>query len=286
MKSISKFAASFILLAASGLCSESFIVGDLMGQFANQMFVVAATTSLALDHGATPLFPDFKNRSDLGLPKNYKNVFYHLNANDPWVPIEYCYIEPHFYYDPITYRPNMQIRGWFQSEKYFKHHKQEIMDLFAPHPEIVEYLTEKYMDVISHPKTVSIHYRYYGNEEYDCSAYAICDLDYYQTAINLFPEDSLFVVFSNKIEWCKENFAHIPRNFLFVEGEAYHYDFYLMSMCKDNIICNSSFSWWAAYLNLNPDKRVIVPPHWFSEKYEGLNNTKDLIPPEWQILKE
>lgn len=264
---------------------SDFIVGDMMGQFGNQMFVIAATTSLALDNGAIPYFPDF-NRSDLGLAFNYENVFYHLNANDPPTPIKTYYIEPHFYFDPIPYQPNMGLRGWFQSEKYFKHHKQEIVDLLSPHPEIVDYLTQKYGDVIAHPKTVSIHYRYYGNEEYDCSAYALCDMEYYQKAIELFPEDSLFVVFSNKIDWCKENFSQIPRNFLFIEDNPYYMDFYLMTMCKDNIICNSSFSWWAGYLNLNPDKKVIVPPHWFSAKYEALNNTKDLIPPEWQILKE
>ena len=70
---------------------------------------------------------------------------------------------------------------------------------------------------------------------------------------------------------------------IFIENEKPYHDLYLMSMCKHNIICHSSFSWWAAYLNLNPNKIVVAPKHWVTKKC-GLNY-KDVIPKEWIALE-
>lgn len=261
-----------------------FITCDLMGQLGNQFFQIAAATSLALDCGATPLFPSLVNEKAYNIPLNYSKVFYHLNTNQPESPIEHVYIEPQFPYSPIPVSMNMSIRGWFQSEKYFRHHKHEIMALFAPHPEINNYLQKKYAHILQQD-TVSIHYRSYDVEDPQHTVYAQCGMEYFSRAINTFPKDSLFVVFSNDMEWCKENLSKIPRNFFFVEGEAHYHDLYLMSMCKHNIICNSSFSWWAAYLNVNPDKQIIAPKKWFNPIYEAKGNgTKDLIPEEWTLL--
>lgn len=267
------------------LKAAPFVVGHLMGQLGNQMFIIAATTSLALDNGATPLFPDFFIPSDpvFKLPYNHEKVFYHLNASAPEQPIEFTYREPRFTYDPIPYQPNMMLFGWFQSEKYFKHHKQEILELFAPHPEIVDYLYSKYRSIIEHPKTVSIHYRTYLADDPHQKVYYTYGKEYFQQAVGLFPEDSLFVIFGNDMEWCKTHLADIAKNIVFIEGETHYHDLYLMSMCKDNIISNSSFSWWAAYLNPNPNKVVIVPPEWFAPAYQ--HDWSDLIPEGWIELK-
>jgi hypothetical protein len=177
----------------------------------------------------------------------------------------------------------MRIRGWFQSEKYFSSHKKEILDLFAPKKEILDYLSSKYFDVLQHPQTVAVHVRKYSDKENPHQQfYYDCDMDYYEKAMSLFPEETLFLIFSNRMDWCKENFRELNKNILFIESEKVFHDFYLMSLCKHNIICNSTFSWWAAYLNSNPDKKVIVPPLWFQPGY--ISNPKDLIPPDWIIL--
>lgn len=282
MRGIGALAVLWFSSLLASLNGKPYIVGDIMGQLGNQMFIIAATTSLALDNGAEPIFPGLATEADWNVPLNYKKIFYHLNASTPPTPPSYYHIESHFHFAPIPYRPNMGIRGWFQSEKYFKKHKQYILNLFAPPPEIVNYLTSKYSALIQNPKTVSIHYRSYDKEDPNNDLYYKCDKEYYKNAINLFPKDSLFVVFSNQIDWCKRNFADIPRNFVYIEGEAYYHDIYLMSFCKHNIICNSSFSWWAAYLNPNPNKIVIVPPGWLNPKYKA--DTQDLIPEEWIII--
>ncbi|MBA3816486.1 MAG: alpha-1,2-fucosyltransferase, partial [Parachlamydiaceae bacterium] len=263
----------------------SFITCDLMGQLGNQFFQIATATSLAWDCGATAVFPSLITEKQFNIPLNYSKIFYHLNTNQPNLPIDHTHIESKFFYTPIPIRPNMLIRGWFQSEKYFRHHKHEIMSLFAPHSEIIDYLHEKYEHILLQENTVSIHLRSYDIEDPQHLVYEKCGIDYFMRAINIFPEDSLYVVFSNDIEWCKNNFTNIAREFIFIEGEAHYHDLYLMSMCKHNIICNSSFSWWGAYLNNNPDKIVVAPAKWFNPLYEAKDNsTKDLIPEEWMRI--
>lgn len=285
---IQKFVPQLTLnmgLESKTMAEKPFVTCDLMGQLGNQFFQIATATALALDHGATPLFPGLKTELQFNVPLNYEKVFHHLDTTCTDQPIEYVYIEPQFPYSPIPYHPNMSIRGWFQSEKYFAHHKNEIMALFAPSPEIMSYLHDKYGDLLRLDNTVSIHYRSYKTEDPNQSVYIDCDIDYFERAINLFPEESVFVVFSNDIEGCKVRFSKIARNFVYIEGEAHYHDLYLMSLCKDNIICNSSFSWWGAYLNAHAGKRVVAPLKWFNPVYEAqIKGAHDLIPSDWIVL--
>lgn len=283
MKAIKKIILFvFSMMSAPMMMSaKDFVVGHLMGQLGNQMFIVAATVSLALDYNAEPLFPGFLRPDDplFKLPLHYEKVFFRLKAEEPNKSLAFTYREPEFFYTPIVFHPNMLLFGWYQSEKYFRHHKEEILDLLAPSQEIIDYLSSKYSAIINHPGTVSIHYRSYFKEDPDELVYLNQDKDYYVKAMMMFPEDAFFVVFSNDIEWCKSTFASIPRRIQYIEGETNYHDLYLMSFCKDHIICNSSFSWWGAYLNRNPEKIVIAPKKWFSPHY--VRDTKDLLPEEW-----
>jgi hypothetical protein len=266
-----------------------FVVGQLVGQLGNQMFVIAATVSLALDHGAVPIFPDLKTRPYDNTQLNYQKIFYHLKTElPPNTRIQALYHEPFYHYSPIPYAPNMCISGYFQSEKYFKHHKKEILELFAAHPEIDTYLKKKYADILKHPNSVGVHLRYYLHEDPQETIYPQCRAKYYKEAMQLFPQDSLFVIFSNNMVFCKKEFENIPGNLYFVEGEPYCNDLYLMSMCHHNIISNSTFSWWAAYLNPNPNKKVVAPDPWYTDWFftqRGVDS-KDVIPEDWHVLKK
>ena len=261
--------------------SPSFIEGQLTGQLGNQLFVIAATVSLALDHDAIPVFPDFLFDKTNGIPLNFEKVFYHLNTTKPGDLYEYH--EPFYHYAPIPYIENMRLCGYFQSEKYFKHHKEEILELFAPRLEIKEYIESKYKDLLLHPNIVSVHLRSYYDHDPSQEVFIQYGKEYCEKAMTLFPEDTLFVVFSNKMEQCKKELASINRPKVFIECESYYYDLYLMSLCKHNIICNSSFSWWAAYLNSNPEKIIVAPPRWYTPK-SGLND-EDIVPEEWIRLR-
>lgn len=258
-------------------------MGSLTGQLGNQLFIIAATTSLALDHGAHPIFPDFVRRDENNLFQNYQTLFSHLDPSFPSKGrIAYYYAEPHYSYTPIPYRPNICLVGYFQSEKYFRHHKKEILELFKPPQKILDYLYGKYGELLKHPLTVSVHMRFYADNGPEGELFTKINRTYFEKSIALFPEGTLFLVFSNQMDRCKKELAGIERNFYYIEGESYYHDFYLMSLCKHNIICNSSFSWWAAYLNPNPEKKVIAPYPWFSLT-SGFN-FKDVIPDEWTVI--
>jgi Glycosyl transferase family 11 len=279
---------SLALTLPTTIFAKAYVIGDLQGQLGNQMFIIAATTSLAIDNNATPVFPDFGNslNPEWNLSHNYKKVFYHLNIINPKVKKKRRYKEPYFHYMKIPYKRNIVLSGYFQSEKYFVHNKQQIIDLFTPHPEIVSYLQSKYSDIIDHPHTVSLHMRLYNREGPEAEVHPNYGAIYFAAAMNEFPKNFLFVVFSNNMKLCKqeiEKMENPPKNIRFIEGEDYIEDFYLMSFCKHNIICNSTFSWWAAYLNQNPQKKIVVPFPWFNPQ-TGLN-IKDLIPEEWTIIQ-
>jgi hypothetical protein len=105
-------------------------------------------------------------------------------------------------------------------------------------------------------------------------------MEYYRKALLFFHDIKNVLVFSDDIEWTKTTF--VDKNFKIIEGEPDYMDLYIMSMCTNNIIANSTFSWWAAWLNKNPDKLVIAPKNWFSDDYE--HDIDELIPKSWITL--
>src|SRR3989344_4984067 len=141
---------------------------------------------------------------------------------------------------------------------------------------------KKLASEISGTNSVSVHIRrgdYVTNANTN-QFHGLCSLDYYNKAVSFISskqnEMELFV-FSDDIEWCKENLKYdFPIHF--VETNDAHSDMYLMSLCKHNIIANSSFSWWGAWLNDNFQKIVVAPSQWIAD---ASVNTQDLIPKGW-----
>lgn len=184
------------ILSAASSEEKPFIIGELRYELGNQMFQVAAAVSLALDAGFEPLFPELNSRS-WGIPDNYRYVFWRLNASPPVGQVKYIFNE----WDsggqfPIPAKPNMLLQGYFQSEKYFANHKEEILSLFAPSDEVMSYLEMKYSEILAHPNIVAIHVRTYikdyGHPPRQDEFHAFPGTGYYERAVRLFPEDSLF----------------------------------------------------------------------------------------------
>jgi len=141
----------------------------------------------------------------------------------------------------------------------------------------------EYLDIISKNNSVSIHMRGgpYITDPRIKSNYANCDKNYYNNAIKSIlnkVKDPLFVVFSNDVDWAKRNFTEKEKH-IFIENKGPNYEhLYLMSKCKHNIIINSTYSWWGAWLNTNPNKIIIAPQKWFAPSY----GKKDVpYPPKW-----
>lgn len=174
---------------------------------------------------------------------------------------------------------NLFYKGYWQSYKYFSDVESTLRDKL----QFVPFTDEKnirFIEQISGQETVSLHVRR-GDYNSHANLGGICDLVYYQNAIKVALEkltNPLFIIFSDDIDWCKKSLA--LENARYVDwntGDSSFRDMHLMSVCNHNIIANSTFSWWGAWLNSNPNKMVIAPDMWMRNK----SSTKDLIPSTW-----
>lgn len=279
VKTFSSFVSLSMLVASLHATShgshQPYVVGALIGQLGNQMFEVATTYALAWDHDAQPYFPDFAPVA--GYEHGYyKHFFFRCPISPPSREISYEWGAPPYGYVPIPFHPGMRLSGYFQNEQYFAHHRNRLLELFAPHPDDLRYIQNKYRRILSHPHTVSVHLRYYYAEKPDEDSFIQYDWEYFDKAMALFPASALFVVTSDNLEFARKNISTAGRNVIFIEGEHYYIDFLLQSMCKHNIICNSTFSWWSAWLNQNPNKIVVRPAVWM-EGYPDIGGPEEWI---------
>lgn len=272
---------SFSTVLVAEETEKPFVIGTLNGRLGNQFFQIANALSVALDHDAEAIFPDLVFRKDEGMPLNKEIFFSHVKAELPRSEITFIYDEhPHYHYRVQQYQPNMRLRGFFQSEKYFKHHNDKILPLFAFKEEVEDYVKTKYKVLLEMPNTVAIHIRAYNLEDAAAAeAFENVGMKYIKKAVKHFGPECVFVVFSDKIDWAKAIMRKFSRPHVFIENEAYYHDFILMSLCKHQIISNSSFSWWAAYLNKNPDKKVVAPARWMSKT--NLITSEHFVPENW-----
>lgn len=178
------------------------------------------------------------------------------------------------------------FRGTFQTYRFADLIKEELKDIFV-FQEKHERVLEKFTDYISSFNSVSIHIR---RGDYLTRANSwiygdICTEEYYEKAIEYCKKkikNCKFVFFSNEIDWAKEHYQ--KEDALFIEDSMFTdyqdwYDMFLMSRCKHNIIANSTFSWWGAWLNQNEDKIVVAPKKWINTcEY------KDVYPENWILM--
>ena len=180
---------------------------------------------------------------------------------------------------------NTYLKGYWQSERYFRDHA----DLVRSSLEIVTPPTPenaRLLDELSGVLPISLHVRrgdYVSNPKFNAT-HGTCDLDYYHRAADLMAErckqDVVFYTFSDEPDWVRENLK-LPHEMRVDShnGPQHNYeDIRLMRHCAHHIIANSSFSWWGAWLNPNPDKIVVTPSRWFADP---LMQKHDLLPPEW-----
>jgi hypothetical protein len=182
---------------------------------------------------------------------------------------------------------NTYFEGYWQSEKYFAPYTSLIRDAFRfrqPLTGLSHALAEKMQEAPS----VAVHVRRgdYITNPLTNTIHGTCTPAYYQQAVASIQErvgDVNLFVFSDEPDWVKKNlhFA-VPTTYVtHNKGKASYQDMQLMSLCQHNIIANSSFSWWGAWLNNNPAKNVIAPKQWF--QLENINST-NLIPASWLQL--
>lgn len=166
------------------------------------------------------------------------------------------------------------LDGYWQSEKYFSNIRPLILDYLRP----TEDFFKKIKNLNFFEKNyVSLHVRrgdYVSLPNY----HPLQTIEYYKNAIDRIGNNDGLLIFSDDILWCKENFKF--ENMNFIEGYSDVENIWMMSMCKHNIIANSSFSWWGAWLNDNENKIVITPKNWFGVSLSNITSN-DIIPNNW-----
>jgi len=192
-----------------------------------------------------------------------------------------------FRYDPqLLDQTNTYFDGYWQNPGYFKglNIDQELKSNLERR--IDDSRNKSVLAHIINCNSIGIHIR---RCDYLCSkVHQVLNLDYYSQCmeqISLASADPVFFIFSDDMDWARANLYHQTKSIVFVDwntGANSYKDLFLMSMCKHNIISNSTFSWWAAYLNSHQNKKIFAPGKWFNYENEYL---KQLFLPDWTIIE-
>ena len=281
------------------------IISHINGGLGNQMFQYAAGRTLAhlnktyikldtssysenklrsfdlLSFNANIGFATKEEISSLLPVHNFEKAFQYLT---PLKKRSY-YREKEFRFDKkvLDLGRNVYLKGYFQSEKYFLPAKDIIISEFTFKKELVKNIQD-FSVSLKKQGSVSVHIRRgdFDKDPVTTDYHGTLDISYYNSAIELARSkipNATFYFFSDNIDWVKENLS--ISNAVFVSGNItknHLEDLYLMSKCQHNIIANSSFSWWGAWLNESPGKIVIAPDKWFNK---GPKDTQDLLPEKW-----
>lgn len=258
-----------------------------VGYLGNQLFMVATALGLKAHSGDEVVLPPF----------DLQNLF----EITPFTIRPKCEIstssrftEPGFGFKDIHPKKDVTLQGYFQSWKYFEN--LDIAKIFS-FTEEIRNSASKHLDSmdLAGKNICSVHLR---RGDYLNLSYFHTNLpaSYYNEAIALMREQTNvdgFLFFSDDIQWVKQNFH--GDDFFFSEtpkektqgNSSAVLDLVTMTRCSNHIIANSTFSWWGAFLGINPNKTVISPNgdkyKWFGVNLRHLD-TKDLIPPGWMTL--
>lgn len=196
----------------------------------------------------------------------------------PW--INRSYIVRNNPHTPFPIKNDTYYDGYFQRWEYVR----EILEILRGNITFPQEIYHKYhqqLTDIEDQNATAIHIRRsdYIHIPKNAKTFEICDMSYYNEAIRIIREKTgskKFFIFTQDKDWARENFNN--PEFTIFEGESAIEDFVMMMRCKNQIIANSTFSWWAAVLNPNPSKIVFSPRKWYKD---GKYRLEDFIPEAW-----
>jgi len=275
----------------------------LKGGLGNQMFQYATGRYLSIENKSDLfLYKDFENNTDT--ERNYELSEFNVNENltDKFKSNFINKILRKFYFDyhpnflnklgqEISENKNVYLSGFFQSEKNFKSIRDILLKDFTLKEESKSDLfKEKSNQISNHPNSISLHVRRgdYAKNSKTNKYHGVCSPSYYKKAVDFIKEKtadgSRFYIFSDDINWVNTELLpelNIDAEIISSKGLSMQEEMILMSKCNHNIIANSSFSWWGAWLNQNNDKIVITPTPWVDKKP---NPHPNILPEEWITL--
>ncbi len=181
-------------------------------------------------------------------------------------------------------KDNCYINGYWQSEKYFINIKEIIKKEFKLKECYHSHIDSSLLNSIKSSNSISVHIR---RSDYtlknNIDIHGTLPISYYEKSMEIISKNTknpTYFIFSDDIDWVKKSIKNNNSNINYITNNSNYVDFFLKSQCKHNIIANSTFSWWSAWLNNNENKLVIAPKNWYiNQKFN--KQTKDLIPESW-----
>ena len=282
--------------------SENIITVNIQGGLGNQMFQIATLYAIARKYNIKPLVANISESPSIFKNRNvyWDSVFSKVNMTDVYSIQRHKYIvisEKSSKYTKININQDhlnsYLLNGYFQSPKYFNKHRDMILDLFTLPDNMMQIINNIKNEITSsfanNKMTVAIHVRR-GDYLKLSHFHIVQNMTYYNMAMDLFDNHN-FIVFSDDIEWCKQNFNcsdtyfmdynNIKTNINMMPLDVI--EMYLMACFDHNIIGNSSFSWWSAWMNKNIDKKIVAPSKWFGDKNKN-DEIKDIYDEGWFVL--
>jgi hypothetical protein len=279
----------------------SFRAIGYMGRLGNQMFQFSSSVAIAKKLGYDIFFPiencsTFSHNGPID-PKTGTHTRVKCDLLECFnIPVRFFKTiqnihissgvhEKEFTFDPEMYKisDGTDLMGYFQTEKYFSEFRDTILGYFSFRPEFDEsassYWKESIKPSLGKSASVSVHVRR-GDYTLYPDHHPTCSKEYYDKAMSLFGPEVKFLIFSDDLDWCRENFN--SDRFHIVDSGSPYVDLKLITMCDHHINANSSFSWWGSWLNKKENKRVICPSNWFGSAIN--KDTRDVYCEGWEII--
>lgn len=246
-----------------------YVMPSVAGRLGNNLFMIANAYDKALTYNKQLVVckSQIHNIDDY-----FNNIFRNIDYTE-------------IYNDNQNYNPIIPSEdkhsiyvGYFQSENYFKNNSEKIKSSFCPTQLFIERikfeLPQLFENIVTVINVRKGDYLYYPNYHPTISK------EYVEYCIKNTKETDLYLIISDDIPWCKDNIK--LENSIFLEGYKTYEQLWIMSMCQNFIISNSSFSWWGAYLSTKKDKRVLAPEIWYGP--EGPKNWEEIYCKDWEIV--
>jgi GR25 family glycosyltransferase involved in LPS biosynthesis len=264
------------------------VIGRITGGLGNQLFVIAATYAYSKKYNKR--FFLTKNTESKNV-EYWNNILSNIKSENILIFDRQIKKTNLYEYNDVNFKemPNINkhsvLKGYFQSEKYFKEYKDDILKLLSL-PKVYEDFAKSSIGKFGTEIIVAIHIRRGDYLKYP-DVYHMLSKNYYTDAKKILEEKLGFkpnyLYFTNDKKWVRENFT-LENKDCIVNCDKDYKEFAIMQQCHHFIIANSTFSWWAAYLSKNLDKIVIAPSNWYN--IITFKNWDDIYPEGWLVVKD
>jgi hypothetical protein len=259
-----------------------FFTSFLMGGLGNQMFQIAKAKTEGFIRGKPVYFRPFSFIPMDGRQTFHYlgNVFRNIDFKMELGPVRRV-CESSWAYGDVPYDDSAPVEffGYFQSGKNFKDQKERIRELFAPTESFVQKMKDLY-PAMWNADSVSIHVRR-GDYLSISDVLPVVGKSYIDASLQSIGASGPIFIFTNDKEWVANHLRY--ENAIIVSGLEDYEDLWAMSLCGHNVMSNSSFSWWGAFLNANQNKKVCCPSTWFGPK--GEKDFQDVYEKEWTLIE-